>query len=54
MKTQKYTFGRRFSSWVIWDSEGRKVTEVFSYEAAVREVYRLNGWEEPKSINRKY
>ena len=30
------------------------IKDVFSYEEAVREVYRLNGWGEPKSVKRVY
>lgn len=30
------------------------VKTVCSYETAVRETYKLNGWSEPKQIIRKY
>ena len=30
------------------------IKDVFTYEDAVKETYRLNGWGEPKRINKKY
>lgn len=58
----KYHFGRHRRSWGIWQWEhvsengslARFIKDVFSYEEAVREVYRLNGWGEPKQIRRIY
>lgn len=57
-----YHFGRHRSNWGIWMWD--KVTEtfesskfikdVYTYEEAVREVYALNGWGEPKSIRRSF
>ena len=35
-------------------SSGTFVKDVYSYEDALREVYRLNGWGEPKNITRKF
>lgn len=53
MKVQvgQYKFGRHRNSWGIWQytmvSENGTmasfIKDVFSYEEAVREVYRLNG-----------
>lgn len=57
-----YYFGRHRSMWGIWmvESNNNGVTmsafikDVFTYEAAVKETYSLNGWGEPKHIVRKY
>lgn len=57
-----YKFGRHYSHWAIWQydwvsetgSSARFIKDVFTYEEAVREVYRLNGWGEPKSIKRVF
>ena len=57
-----YKFGRHRSLWGIWQydhvsetgASARFVKDVYSYEEAVREVYRLNGWGEPKSIKRVF
>ena len=64
MKAQvgQYTFGRHRHVWGIWQydmvsetgSSAVFVKDVYSYEEAVREVYRLNGWGEPKQIRRSY
>ena len=58
----KYKFGRHRNLWGIWQwdsvtktgTSARFIMVVFSYEEAVREVYRLNGWGEPKSIKRVF
>lgn len=58
----KYKFGRHRHHWGIWQydyvsetgSSARFIKDVFSYEEAVREVYRLNGWGEPKYIKRVF
>ena len=58
----KYKFGRHRSMWGIWQYDmvsetGTSATfikDVFTYEEAVREVYRLNGWGEPKVIRRSF
>ena len=58
----KYKFGRHRNNWGIWQydsvtesgASARFIKDVFSYEDAVREVYRLNGWGEPKNIKRVY
>lgn len=57
-----YRFGRHRSKWGIWqyDSVSEKgasatfVKDVNTYEEAVREVYRLNGWGEPKNIKKVF
>jgi hypothetical protein len=57
-----YYFGRHYSSWGIWvvvysnngSVVGEHVKDVRTYEDAVKETYRMNGWGEPKSIVRKY
>lgn len=64
MKTQVglYKFGRHYNHWAIWQydhvsetgSSARFIKDVFSYEDAVKEVYRLNGWGQPKSIKRVF
>ena len=64
MKAQvgQYTFGRHRSLWGIWQwdsvtetgSSAIFIKDVCSYEEAVREVYRLNGWGQPKYIKRKF
>ena len=58
----KYKFGRHRNLWGIWQytmvsetgTMASFVKDVFSYEEAVREVYRLNGWGEPKYIKRVF
>ncbi len=64
MKAQvgQYKFGRYYRNWGIWQYDhvsenGNTATfvkVVFSYEEAVREVYHLNGWGEPRNIYRKF
>lgn len=64
MKTQvgQYRFGRQYNRWGIWQydyvsetgSSARFIKDVFTYEEAVRETYRLNGWGEPKNIRRNF
>ena len=57
-----YKFGRHRNHWAIWQYDmvsetGTSATfikDVFTYEEAVKEVYRLNGWGEPKSIKRVF
>ena len=56
----KYKFGRHRSMWGIWQwdsvtengSTARFVKDVRTYEEAVTEVHRLNGWGVPKQIRR--
>ena len=58
----KYKFGRHRSMWAIWQwdsvtengSTARLVKDVRTYEEAVTEVYRLNGWGVPKQIRRSF
>lgn len=57
-----YWFGRHRSVWGIWqvalDTFGvqcsKHIKDVALYEEAVRETYRLNGWEQPRTIKRIY
>ena len=57
-----FHFGRHRRAWGIWVCESNNngvtmsqfVKDVCSYEDAVRETYRLNGWGEPKRINKKF
>ena len=59
----KYYFGRHRSNWgiYVWDvvredgfESSKFIKDVFTYEEAVREVYHLNGWGEPKYIRRSF
>ena len=58
----KYYFGRHRRCFGIWQydfvsetgSTARFIKDVFTFEEAVREVYRLNGWNEPKVIKRSF
>lgn len=58
----KYHFGRHHNRWGIWrydhvtetGNSSRFIKDVYSYEEAVREVYHLNGWGEPKNIRRLF
>lgn len=64
MKAQvgRYWFGRHRGNWGIWQydsvtatgSSSQFIKDVFSYEEAVRETYRLNGWGEPRYIRREF
>lgn len=64
MKPQvgQYRFGSQYNRWGIWQydyvsetgSSARFIKDVFTYEEAVRETYRLNGWGEPKNIRRNF
>ena len=57
-----YFFGRHRGIWGIWmvESINNGVTmaafikDFRTYEDAVKETYHLNGWGEPKRINKKY
>ena len=57
-----YKFGRHRNWWGIgqYDSvtdtgtSARFIKDVRTYEEAVTEVYRLNGWGEPKQIRRSF
>lgn len=58
----KYKFGRHRNWWGIWQwdsvtetgSSARFIKDVRTYEEAVTEVYRLNGWGQPKYIKRVF
>lgn len=64
MKAQvgQYRFVRHRNMWGIWlytaiNESGtcaEFVKDSFTYEDAVKEVYRLNGWGEPKKLYRKF
>ena len=57
-----YKFGRHRNWWGIWQydsvtdtgTSARFIKDVRTYEEAVTEVYRLNGWGEPKQIRRSF
>ena len=59
-----YFFGRSHNTWGIWcydyvneetgASSAQKVTNCCTYEEAVRKMYALNGWGEPKQIRRNF
>ena len=59
-KVGRYYFGRHRRSWGIWQydmvsetgASGRFIKDVLSFEDAVKEIYKLNGWGEPKQIKR--
>ena len=62
-KVGTYYFARRrnhFSIYIVESisSNGIEmdafVKDAFSFEDAVKETYHLNGWGEPKRINKKY
>ena len=58
----KYKFGRHRNNWGIWQwdwvaetgSSARFIKDVRTYEEAVTEGYRLNGWVTPKYIKRVF
>ena len=62
LKVGTYHFGRHHSNWGIWQCDfvgermtsSRFVKDVFTYEEAVKETYRLNGWREPQKIRREF
>ena len=57
-----YHFGHHHRNWGIWvctyANNGSTVSEfvkdVWSFDDAVHETYRLNGWGEPKKIYKKF
>lgn len=62
-KVGTYHFNRHRSNWgiYVWDvvredgfASAKFIKDVFTYEDAVREVYHLNGWGEPKYIKRSF
>ena len=64
MKPQinKYFFGRHRNLWGVYQwttvtengAMGTFIKDVYTYEEAVKEVYHLNGWGEPKNIRRTF
>ena len=59
----KYHFTPRYNEFAIWQwdyvgTDGRtssnQIKRVKTYEEAVIEVYRLNGWGTPKNIKRNF
>ena len=58
----KYFFRKRYTVFYIYQydvvedgSESAKhISSVQTYDEAVKEVYRLNGWGEPKQIRRRF
>ena len=61
-KVGQYYFGRHRTVWGIWQydvvdngfTSANHIKDVCSYEKAVKEVYRLNGWGTTKTIRRKF
>jgi hypothetical protein len=63
-KVGLHYFGRSGNTWGIWCydcvneetgfSSAQKVTNVCTYEQAVKTTYQLNGWGEPKYIKRNF
>ena len=59
-KIGQYYFGRHYAFWGIWQWDivtdtflsASHINDVPTYEEAVKEVYRLNGWGTPKQIKR--
>jgi hypothetical protein len=62
MAIGQYHFHRLRSHWGIWVVESisndvtmsQFVKDAYSYQEALCETYRLNGWGTPKNINKKY
>lgn len=61
-KVGRYYFGRHRRSWGIWQydmvsetgASARFIKDVLSFEDAVKEIYKLNGWGEPKQIRKSF
>ena len=61
-KVGQYFFKRHRSEWGIWQwdyvkdgfSSAEHIKDVPTFEEAIRETYRLNGWQEPKRIVRAF
>lgn len=61
-KVGQFKFKRYYRIWAIYVIESicngtmtsAFVKSVTTYEDAVRETYRLNGWREPKGIIKKF
>lgn len=62
LKIGLYHFGKHRRNFGIWLCDYAEdgitsstfIKDVQTYEEAVKEVYRLNGWGEPKRIYKKY
>jgi len=58
----KHYVGRSLCSYAVfqWDmvnehgSTSHTVAKFGSFESAVREMYRLNGWKQPAKVNQRY
>lgn len=58
----KYFFRRRYSIWYIYQydvvddtfASAKHIDSVQTYDEAVKEVYRLNGWGTAKTIHKTY
>ena len=63
-KVGLHFFGRNHGAWAVWCydkvneetgfASANKIANCISYEEAVRTMYNLNGWGEPKSIRRTF
>ena len=62
-KVGQYFFKRHHSAWGIWQwdyvkdgfSSANHIKDIPTFDEAVRETYRLNGWKnQPKHIVRAY
>ena len=58
----KYFFRKRYTVFYIYQYDvvedgfepAKHISSVQTYDEAVKEVYRLNGWGEPKQIRRRF
>lgn len=52
----QHIFGRHYSMWGIWKADclnsATLIKDVETFEEALRETYRLNGWGEPKKLRK--
>ena len=61
-KVGTYHFGRHRQLWGIWvytnvsetGSCSKFIKDEVTFEAALKEVYKLNGWGEPKKVVYQY
>ena len=61
-KVGKYFFKRHLKMWGIWQydcvkdgfASANHIKDVPTFEEAVKETYKLNGWGEPKRIVRAF
>lgn len=57
-----YHFGRHYYRWGIYrcdyanngNTSSSHIKDVATFDEALKETYRLNGWGEPKNIVKKY